>query len=628
MKSWTGILMVLGAWLSPAMRAEADSPAAGPEGGGAHWSFQRPVRHPLPVLKNPGWVRQPIDAFLLARLEAAGITPSPEADLRTLLRRVAYDLTGLPPDPEEIEDLISDGRPGAYERVVDRLLASPRFGEHWASSWLNLARYAEDQAHQVGNDEQHFYPNAYRYRDWLIGALNDDLPYDQFIRLQLAADLMEDAGSRGELVALGFLGLGPKYYGRGGLGVMADEWEDRVDTVTRSFLGLTVACARCHDHKFDPIPTEDYHALAGVFASVKMVNKPIPGTETEGLEDEKADEGQEKGKGKEEMKKKKKQPNNRPAPNTVHIVEEADARDLPVFRRGDIEDKGPIVPRHFLRVLSDGEPAPFQRGSGRLELASAIADRRNPLTARVLVNRVWGACFGRPLVGTSSNFGSLGDPPTHPELFDDLAVRFMESDWSLKRLVREIVLSAAYRQESREEPASAAIDPDNVLLWRANRRRLEIEAWRDTILAVSGTLESTAGGPSHDPSEPAGTRRTVYSGISRLQLNDMLRLFDYPDPNVHGPARAATTTPTQKLFVLNSRFLIEKSRALAMRLSRERGPDDAARVERAYRLLHGRGPDVEERRLALEYLSGGGEGDVWERYAHVLLASNELMFLD
>jgi uncharacterized protein DUF1549/uncharacterized protein DUF1553 len=648
------LLALLAAALAIASKGVlADAPAAGAETqidwGRAreHWSFRPPQARRVPAVRKKDWPRQPLDTFILARLEAKGLAPSPAADPGTLIRRVTFDLTGLPPSPEEVETFLKDRSPEAYSRVVDRLLASPAFGERMASMWLPLARYAEDQAHQVGSDTKFFYPNAYLYRQWVIDAFNRDLAYDRFIRLQLAADRLPDAGKE-DLAAVGFLGLGPKYYGRGRLDVMTDEWQDRVDTVTRTFLGLTVGCARCHDHKFDPVTTYDYYALAGVFASTKMVNKAPDGfveaTSTEAAK----------------MRK-----------DTLHMVEEDTPRDLNVFIRGNVENQGAVVPRRFLRVLSEGDPVPFREGSGRKELAEAIAQPKNPLTARVLVNRVWGLFFGTPLVRTPSNFGLNGERPTHPELLDELAARFMQRGWSIKSLVREMVLSSTYRQGSgvggrgsgageegsgfrvqgsgadgrrqKAEGSGAAgspnpqsavrnpqlIDPENRLLWRMNRRRLSVEQWRDGLLSASGTLQP-GGGPSMEVSDPANLRRTVYARVSRLKLNDILMHFDYPDANVHAEERSVTTTPGQKLFLLNSPLMLEQSRALAARLTATPAETDAARVRRAYLLLYSRPPTAEETRLGVAFLQQPeAEGmPRWERYAQVLLIANEMFYLD
>jgi hypothetical protein len=568
------------------------------------WSLRPPQATPPPEVRDTRWPRRSLDRFVLARLEKAGLTPSPDADPQTLIRRLTFDLTGLPPTPDEADAFVTGGG-DAYERVVDRLLASPRFGERMASLWLPLARYAEDQAHQVGDDTKFFYPNAHLYRAWVIDAFNGDMPYDRFVRLQLAADKAGDARP-GDLAALGFLGLGPKYYNRNRLDVLATEWEDRVDTVTRAFLGLTVACARCHDHKFEPITTSDYYALAGVFASTKMVNKAPDG---------KAEKGEAKA---EQMD-----------PATVHVVEDGEVKDLHVFIRGNVEDEGPLAERRFLRLLSEGQPEPFHDGSGRKELAAAIACRENPLTARVFVNRVWGLLLGKPLVATQSNFGRSGAEPSHPELLDDLAVRFMDGGWSVKALVRDIVLSSTYRQASKGDAAKETVDPVNRLLWRAERRRLSVEEWRDAALFVSGEIDYS-GGPSMELSDPANRRRTVHARVSRLKLDDLLLQFDYPDANVHAEARSETITAIQKLFVLNSPFLLGRARALAGRLAAEAGGGGEERLRRAYRLLFCREPEAEEIRLALEFLGRPDPAGMsrWEEYAHVLLASNEMLYLD
>ena len=571
------------------------------EAGRRFWAFQPPRAHPAPPVRDAAWPARKIDAFLLARLEEAGLAPSPEADRRTLIRRVTFDLIGLPPTPEEVEAFVADPSPGAYENLVERLLARPQFGERWARAWLDVARYAEDQAHIVGDDASLTYPNAYLYRDWVIRAFNDDLPYDRFVTLQLAADLVESP----DVAALGFLGLGPKYYDRNKLFVMAEEWEDRVDVVSRGLLGLTVACARCHDHKFDPIRTEDYYGLAGVFAGTRMFNRPLTASVAKNGEDAK-------------------QPK-----DAMHVVREGTPTDLTVFVRGDVNNKGPVVPRHFPAVLT-AAPKTFAQGSGRRDLAAALADRANPLTARVIVNRVWAAYFGRGIVATPSNFGTLGERPTHPELLDDLAVRFMDGGWSLKGLHREIVLSAAYRQASRGEGTS---DPENRLLGRMPRRRLGAEAWRDAVLSVAGRLDPAVGGPSIDPLDPGGRRRTVYSRVSRLELNRLLALFDFPDPNVTAERRAETTTPLQKMFVLNSPFMVAQADALAGRLAAECPGDDTGadrrRIDRAYRLLYGRPPDDAEAALGLAFLGRDQDRPArWARYAHALLASNEMLYLD
>ena len=593
--------------------------------GRQFWSFQPPRWQALPDVSRPDWLVHKSDAFVLARLDAAGLPPAASADRRTWLRRVTLDLTGLPPAANDVAGFEADASPDAFERVVDRLLAAPQHGERVARMWLDLARFAEDQAHIVGSDASLTYPNAYLYRDWVIGAINRDLPYDEFVRLQLAADVIEGEESP-NLAALGLIGLGPKYYSRRSLQVMSDEWEDRVDIVGRGLLGLTVACARCHDHKFDPIGTEDYYALAGVFASTSMFNKPLR-DDVEKAGDKMDDEDKEFENGR-KIAAEAKHPK-----DAMHIVREGSPTDLAIFIRGNVENKGPVVPRHFLRVLSGDEPAALASGSGRRELAEAIVSPGSPLASRVIVNRMWGLYIGQPLVATSSNFGLRGELPTHPELLDDLAARFMEAGWSLKWLSREIVLSSAYRQSSRADAAVALADPENRLMSRMNRRRLTVEQWRDSLLTAAGKLEGAIGGPSLDPQDPHERRRTVYSQASRLELNRMLAMFDYPDPNVHADRRVETTTPLQKMFVLNSPFMAEHAKALAERLQRET-LDDAQRIELAYQLLYSRAPTEEEVRLAVGFLRADGTQDGpaaaerWQQYAHVLLAANELLYVD
>lgn len=589
------------------------------------WSLQAPRVSPLPTVGDTHWPSQRIDYFILSRLESMALAPSVAADRQTLARRLTLDLTDLPPDIAEVTAFVEDVEEDAWPRLVDRVLASPAFGERWSRMWLDLARYAEDQAHIVGDDRSLCYPNAYRYRDWVIEAFNRDLRYDDFIRQQLAADLLDRCGE-GDLRPLGFLGLGPKYYNRGSPEVMADEWEDRVDVVTRGLMGLTVACARCHDHKYDPIPTEDYYALAGVFASTAMFNRP----QKEGVE--KKDSG--------DAKKPE---------EAIHIVRDGTPTDLQVMIRGDVKRKGPLAPRGFLQVLCSQESARWQvaDSSGRRELAESIVSPQNPLTARVFVNRVWGALIGRPLVATPSNFGRLGEEPSHPELLDDLSVRFMESGWSIKWLVREIVLSSTYQQSSLASDEVQTLDPENVWLARMNRKRLGIEAWRDSILASAGQLERTIGGPSIDPQDPTIGRRTLYSEISRLEVNKMLAMFDFPDPNAHAERRAKTTTALQKLFVLNSPFMLQQAKALAGPMNvGPTGPEGGAHcsagscdveqqlanlVTRVYR----RAPTAAEIEPLAEYIRARTAGQspeqlqaAWIEVAHVLLASNELMFVD
>ena len=605
-----GRLAWLAAWLVVTWPSTAatDAEKASPidwEKARKWWAYQAPQKNELPAVSNSAWPSQRIDHFILARLDSEQLTPSPETTKRILARRLYLDLTGLPPTPAEMAAFLSDETGDAYERLVEELMQRRAFGERLASMWLNNVRYAEDQAHQVGANTAFFYPNAYRYREWVIDAFNNDVPYDKFIRKQLAADLIKDTPT-GDLPALGFIGLGHKYYNRGRLDVKAEEWAEQVDTLTRSLLGLTVACAQCHDHKYDAFTQKDYYALAGVFASTDLVDRMADGSEIK--------------KDTEAAKKRI---------DTIHMVHDKKPQNLHVFLRGNTQTKGDIVPRRFLRVLSEGEPKPFTQGTGRLELAESIVSPDNPLTARVVVNRVWSMFFGRGLVTTPSNFGLLGTKPSHPALLDDLAVRFMENGWSMKRLIREMVLSSTYRQCSDESEANRAIDPGNTHLWRMNRRRMSIEQWRDSILAVGDNLEQT-GGKSLELTDKKNIRRTVYARVSRKKLNDMLMQFDYPDPNVHAAKRSATTTAMQKLFVMNNRFMVEQAKRLAKRVTGDSSDASAEQVQSIYDILYNRKPSAAELDLALGFLQLPAESQLtrWEQYSHALLAANEMSFID
>ena len=569
------------------------------------WAFQSPTKAELPQINQAAWPSRRIDHFVLAKLEAKKLLPSPAATKHTLARRLYLDLTGLPPTPEKMRAFLGDETDGAYEMLVEKLMQRTAYGERLASMWLNKARYAEDQAHQVGGNTAFFYPNAFKYRKWVIDAFNNDLPYDDFIRKQLAADLEKDK-SVTDLPALGFIGLGHKFYNRNRLTVKAEEWSEQVDTLTRAFLGLTVACAQCHDHKYDPVTQKDYYALAGVFASTDLVDRMEDGSEIK--------------KDSEAHKKRI---------GTIHIVRDTKPKDLHVFLRGNTETKGDLVKRRFLKVLAQNEPKSFTQGSGRLELAEAIADPNNPLTARVIVNRVWLIFFGRGLVATPSNFGQLGSLPSHSELLDDLAVRFMENNWSIKWLVRELVLSSTYQQNSQIISRNELIDPANIYLWRMNRRRLSVEQWRDSILAASNNLDRR-GGESLELTDAKNVRRTIYGRVSRKKLSDILIQFDYPDANVHSAKRSDTTTAIQKLFIINSSFMVEQAKGLAKRITDDSSATDLTHIQSTYALLYNRQPTREETDLGLAFLRLPAEGKLtrWEQYSHALLAANEMMFVD
>ncbi|MBV9126178.1 MAG: DUF1553 domain-containing protein, partial [Planctomycetes bacterium] len=435
----------------------------------------------------------------------------------------------------------------------------------------------------------------------------------------IAADLLDEPDRLERLPALGFFSLVPVYYGAP---KKLDQMDDRIDTLTRGLLGLTVACARCHDHKFDPITQADYYALAGIFASTTYAEVPL-------VPPEQVEEAKRK---QTEAEKKSKAPLKIPL---VHALADAPKPvAMRIHLRGNPDNLGAEVPHRFLAILG-GEGRPFTKGSGRLELAEAIASPDNPLTARVLVNRVWQYHFGRGLVGTSSNFGALGERPTHPELLDHLATEFLRSGWSLKKLHREIMLSATYQQASRFDPHAYEVDPENRLLWRMSRQRLEVEAWRDAMIAVAGRLDPAIGGPSSDLAAPDNRRRTIYGSVSRHDLDSLLRLFDFPDPNITCGRRTVTTVPLQQLFVLNSDFLVKNAQALAVRLKAGPDKDDAGRIRRAFLLLYGRPVTDQELELGLSFLQAtdpaedhGSTLTRWERYAQVLLSTNEFLYVD
>ena len=667
---------------SPADSAPVDAKprAVDIEQGREFWSFQ-PVRTlPSPQVTNPSWPRRKIDSFVLEQLDRQQMRPAPEADRRTLIRRLSFDLLGVPPTFSEVEAFVADETPGAYERLVERFLASPHYGERWGRHWLDVARYAEDQPTSEATCKPPRFP--FRYRDWVIQALNDDLPYDEFVRRQLAADLMDVP--RSELAALGFLGLSPVYHKEPKLAadvisvIVADEWDERLDTVTRSFLGLTVACARCHDHKFDPIKTDDYYAFAGVMASTQLVEWPL--VETSPEEAAALTEVQRQIIDVElrfdYAKKNRKTPkpegtdlapfdaevarweaalkalketklfdgpiatgvrdaglwiNGDDPAWTLLDYQPGRPRNLPVFVRGNPANLGPIVPRRFLEVLSPHNSKPFQQGSGRRELADAIVGDSASLAARVIVNRVWGWHFDRPLVTTPSNFGRLGDAPSHPELLDDLTARFVESGWSLKWLHREIVFSAAWRQASHSPTDFHDRDPDNRLLWRMNRRRLEAEAWRDAVLSASEELDTTMLGPSFKLDDANLHRRTVYGIVSRQKPADLFRLFDFPDAKRHSENRLPTTTPLQQLFLLNSPFLQQQAEVTARAVLDENSQSPEVIASNVVRQILLRNPTTDELKEALSLVRNAA-GDVPREglslLAHSLFATNEFLYVE
>jgi hypothetical protein len=567
-------------------------------------------------------------------------------------------LIGLPPTRAEIDTFEADRARDAFARVVDRLLTSPHYGERWGRHWLDVARYADTKGY-VFTEERRF-PYAYTYRDYVIRAFNEDLPYDRFIVQQLAADRLPPAENPQALAAMGFLTLGRRF-----LNNVHDIIDDRIDVVSRGLLGLTVGCARCHDHKYDPIPQKDYYSLYGVFASsveprdLPLVAPPERTAEyiafqqeldrrqkvvaqfKQAHEAELAARNRKFRDGLKALQRKVDELNATApaAPPRAMSLQDAPQPIAPhVFLRGNPRNPGPAVPRQFLQILAGPNRQPFKEGSGRLELAQAIASKDNPLTARVLVNRVWLHHFGVGLVRTPSDFGLRSEPPTHPELLDYLARYFMDEGWSVKKLHRLILLSRVYQQSSVPDPRTARADPDNRLLGVMNRRRLEFEALRDSLLAVSGQLDARAGGRSVDLfAAPYTGRRTVYGFIDRQNLPGELRTFDFASPDSSTPQRFLTTVPQQALYLMNSPFVMEQARHLVARpeIVRCNGPRE--HIEQLYRLIYGRPAEPEEVVLGLRFIDAHtgsppmgvlGPLNAWERYAQVLLLANEFVFVD
>jgi hypothetical protein len=639
--------VMIGLWLGLLPAGAAEPFRFTPEQK-AFWAFQ-PVRAPrTPAVKAVAWPTSPIDAFILAKLEAHGLSPAPPADRRTLIRRATFDLTGLPPTPAEIDAFLADTAPDAFDKVVDRLLASPHHGERWGRHWLDAARYADTTA----NDANAVMRYAWRYRDYVVAAFNKDKPYDQFLVEQLAGDLLPAADrdtTVERVIATGFLMVGPKALAETDKEqTLLDIADEQLDVTTRAFLGLTVACARCHDHKFDPIPTLDYYSLAGIFRSTEVLRDrernasmwqewtpaPVPDA----------------------------------TPFLVMAPREGKPADLRVHRRGSRGDLGPVAPRRFLQILAgEGHALPPTTQSGRLELARWIASRDNPLTARVMVNRIWQHHFGTGLVSTSDNFGSRGDRPSHPELLDWLAARFVADGWSVKAMHRLILLSATYRQSSNPKSEirnPKLVDPDDRLLWRMPRRRLEAEALRDAMLAVAGRLDRTVGGDETidvvyqkgevidakrgfvvntvNGGHPvyAVPRRSIYLPVIRNALPDVLSLFDAADPNAVAAVRNDSTVPPQALFMLNNPFVREQALHFAKSLPAD-ATDEAGRLRSAYERALGRPPSADELADATVFLGeyagklkakGRPETEArlaaWQSYCQMLFCTNEFLYVE
>jgi len=734
--SWFGCFAVLLGFSTAAQWGVAAAPSAPNDSGIArasapadHWAFQPVQRVEPPKVKNNAWPRGPIDRFILARLDGQHLTPSRDAAKRVLLRRLTFDLTGLPPTPDEADAFERDESPPALERVVDRLLASRQFGERWGRYWLDVARYADSN----GSDENFTYYDAWRFRNYVIDAFHRDKPFNQFVREQIAGDLLPAAGQTErdeQITATGFLVLGPKVIGDDDKEQLRmDVVDEQIDTVGKAFLGLSLGCARCHDHKFDPIPTKDYYALAGIFGSTETVHgqllhrRDLSGWNLRALgpEGDKLyrdwsayDEQVDKLKKKQEERQKElaslkkkleastnevkevatsasgsaasrppatdaaatqeeiakveqalkalagelKQLSDKPPrkPPLAMAVSERDViGDTAIRVRGEVHRPGANVPRGFVQVVSHGAPArlPAQQ-SGRLELAEWLVAPANPLTARVAVNRVWHHLFGTGLVRTVDDFGRQGELPSHPELLDYLAGRLMALDWSFKRMIREIVLSRVYQLSSEQRPEALRVDPENRLLSRMNRRRLDVEALRDSLLAISGQLDfspaqATA---SHLPDQATGvgdkphkpfesSRRSVYLPIIRNDLRPEFRIFDFADPQTVSGRRSQTVVAPQSLYLLNSQLLRDSARSLARQLLKQISPaDEKELVRAAYREVFARPPSSGELRFSREWLAGWSRdeaksserqpvsSDALAAFCQALLCSSQFLYLD
>ena len=629
---------------------EGDASTAKADVAKTHWSFQ-PVKPVAVPQANSAWVKGPIDAFVLDRLNAEKLQPSPIADKQTLLRRAAFVLTGLPPSEHEEDAFQKDTAPDAWARAVDRLLASPRYGERWGRYWLDVARYADHRGYLAGNDSRE-YPFAWTYRDWVIRSFNDDLPYDQFLTRQIAADIAGSGADRDDLAALGFLTLGRRFLNDGHLII-----DDRIDVVMRGTMALTVSCARCHDHKFDPITAKDYYALYGVFASsteekdpgklpelsggkataayqklrqqreaeirayqqttadhvnvmLALVGVPPGVTAAAVAELEKArfftrkyrDERQ-------RLEKKLSQAEmSDGAPPRAHtLTDRPQPTNSRVFIRGNPGRQGDEVPRRFPSFLG-GDAAPFKNGSGRLELAQAIVNPANPLTARVIVNRVWSHHFGAGLVRTPGDFGTKCEQPVHQPLLDYLAGKFVADGWSLKKLHRTILLSATWMQTSDQRPEVQLRDPENRFLSHQNRRRLDWESLHDSLLAASDELDETMfGRPVKIFEQPYPKRRAIYGYIDRQNLPATLRTFDFASPDLMTPQRAVTNVPQQALYMLNSPFVMERASTLATGSEFESGTPDLSRVVQLFERVLGRQPTPAEVTGTLDFVSATGD---------------------
>ncbi len=635
------------------------------------WSLRAPRTSRPPEVRDPAWARSDVDRFVLGRMERAGLKPAADADPATLLRRVTFDLSGLPPEAEDVERFLRDPSAAAYEKIVDVLLAAPEFGERWGRHWLDVARYGES----TGKERNFGFPEAWRYRDWVIDAVNADQPYDAFVREQVAGDLLpaRDAAERNRhLVATGFLAIGPKGLNERRPEQFAmDVVDEQIDVTTRAVLGMNIACARCHDHKSDPVTQRDYYALAGVFRStttlygtasdranrhpsdylplvaawppaVAPAPMPLPEARPKARRRPAASGDSPKIAGIAREAAPSGATNRVEGPRAMG-VREARPIQCAVLAHGDIGQRGAPVPRGFVDVvLPAGTHGVPRNASGRRELADWLVDRANPLAARVQVNRVWLHLFGRGLVSTPDNFGRTGLPPSHPELLDALAVAFMDDGWSVKRLVRRLVLSRVYQLDSRAAPEAVARDPDNVLLSHASFRRLDAEEIRDAMLSASGLLDlqpphgspvSRIGdGPLRrmglDRRDAALRKRSVYLPVVRGFVPEAMELFDFAEPSLPIAERDTTNVPAQALYLMNGAAVDGAAHALARRAAGGRVADRAGRIRWLWLETLGRAPSPDESRRAAAFLdANGGPLRAWPTLAQSLLACAEFRCL-
>ncbi len=690
-------IAALGAWIRDGALWPPDAAAATDRAYGIteadrnFWSFQPLKRPDIPQVERSDWQESPVDAFILAKLTEHDLSPGAQATRRTLIRRATFDLLGLPPSPEQIDAFVQDKSPRAWQNLIDQLLSSRHYGERWGRHWLDVVRYADT----AGDAADFPVPEAYKYRNYVIDAFNRDKPYDRFVREQIAGDLLpakSDEQHWEQTIATGYIAISRR------IGVSPHNLrhitiEDTLDNLGKTFLGLTIGCARCHDHKFDPIPTDDYYALYGIFDSsvyphAGAEHKPwrqdfayrIGKAKSDRLLKSHRDE-LEVWNRKERVKleeyrdfqrKKITDPTKTrekawqavlamreerrpfaevfPDLEIAYAIQEGEPHDAPVQRAGNPRSRGEVVRRGFLQILGGQKLPAESTGSGRRELADWVTDPANPLTARVIVNRIWHWHFGRGLVATTSDFGIRGTRPTHPDFLDFLASHFVQHGWSIKDMHRLILLSRTYQLSSTDVPANSDVDPDNLLHWRANRRRLDAEQIRDSILTFSGQLDLAPAGRhpfdhrltyffrQHEPfvGNFPTNRRSVYMMQQRIRKNDYLDLFDGPDGNIPASQRRSTTTTLQALFAMNSEFMHEQAEATARHVVSARD-QDAERLVFAYRTIFGREPNQEESARTLVFLGElrsqfADDADrnvrAWASLLRSMLSSNEFVFVD